>query len=91
MQLVIVLPTHLDISVTCRALNLNGTTEDREQTSQITKLTFDYVVRDYFIIVWAFLFKQDYAFKVCDRQRETFFTPQVFCSLDQQERFAANE
>ena len=59
---------HLDIILTCRALNLNGTKEDPEQPSQITKLSFDYVVREYFIIVWAFLFKQDYAFKVGYRE-----------------------
>jgi hypothetical protein len=36
----------------------------KDKTAGLTNASFQYVIREYYIIIWAFLFKHDYAFKV---------------------------
>lgn len=50
----------LDISLTGRLLNLIVSNDG----SDLTNETFRYVIREYYVLIWAFLFKHDYAFKV---------------------------
>jgi hypothetical protein len=36
----------------------------KDKTAGLTNASFQYVIREYYIIIWAFLLKHDYAFKV---------------------------
>ncbi len=58
------------ISVTCRALNLNTSKDGSDKTAGLINESFQYVIREYYIIIWAFLFKYDYAFKVFHKKSQ---------------------
>jgi hypothetical protein len=57
---------------------LNTTKEGLDKTANLTNASFQYVIREYYIIIWAYLFKHDYAFKVLTKNNEmkisTFFS-----------------
>jgi hypothetical protein len=64
----------LDISVTCRALYFNAARDE------LINESFQYVIREYYVIIWAFLFKNDYAFKVFHQNMNSkilFFVPYI--------------
>jgi len=43
---------------------LNTSKDGSDKTAGLINESFQYVIREYYIIIWAFLFKYDYAFKV---------------------------
>lgn len=54
----------LDISITSRLHNLNITKDESNKTVGLANASFQYVIREYYMIIWAYLFKHNYAFKV---------------------------
>ncbi|CAF1216648.1 unnamed protein product [Adineta steineri] len=58
------------ISITSRTLNLNGSTDKNDKTSELINESFEYITREYFVIIWAYLFKCDYAYKIEVKNKE---------------------
>jgi len=59
----------LDISITSRILDLNITKDGSDRTNNLTNASFQYIIKEYYIIIWAFLFKHDYAFRVFTKKQ----------------------
>ncbi|CAF3553209.1 unnamed protein product [Rotaria sordida] len=60
---------HTDISVTFRVLNLNTSKDASDATIKLMQESFQYVLREYYVIIWAFLVKHDYAFKIEEKSK----------------------
>lgn len=54
----------IELSLTCRSVNLLTQNPTSEATLEILDESFKYLAQVYYVIVWAFLFQHDYAFKV---------------------------
>lgn len=52
----------VDITLTSRFMNISS--DENATTSTLYMDTFHYVVREYFLIICSYLFKNDYVFKV---------------------------
>ncbi|UJR35583.1 hypothetical protein I4U23_028336 [Adineta vaga] len=52
-----------NIKVTFRTLDLLST-DTTDTSKNVIKEAFEYLVREYYVIIWAYLFKLDYAFKI---------------------------
>ena len=71
----------IDITLTCRALNLLGANEESNSTSTLLKESFLYLVRVYYMIIWAFLFQHDYAYRVRDRSKTDSQIESILCTF----------
>ncbi|CAF1320705.1 unnamed protein product [Rotaria sordida] len=60
-----------DISITFRALNLSTTKNTMNTSDRLIQESFQYVLREYYVIIWAFLFKNDYVFKIEEKNQES--------------------
>lgn len=60
-----------------RTLNLANDASQDETSKPLSAELFEYLVREYYVIAWAYLFKLDYAFKVrgFDEQSNTVALP----------------
>ena len=45
-------------------MELHQSKDASDKTSELVGQSFQYIVREYYLIIWAFLFKRDYAFRV---------------------------
>ncbi len=72
----------IDISITSRLHNLNITKNESDQAFGLANASFQYVIREYYIIIWAFLFKHNYAFKVISKKKNFFKFQISHFSLD---------
>lgn len=54
----------IGISMTGRLMDLNSGRDTSTGSGAIVNSAFQYVLREYYTIIWAFLFKHDYAFRV---------------------------
>ncbi|CAF3639029.1 unnamed protein product [Rotaria socialis] len=59
------------ISVTFRTVNLSQSSNETDPRVALVQESLQYVVREYYVIIWAFLFKHDYAFKVEDKSKSS--------------------
>lgn len=51
--------------MTSRLVDLNAQkTTSGNETNEKTDASFQYVINEYYLIIWAFLFKHDYGFRV---------------------------
>lgn len=57
----------LDISITFRTLNFYSNSSESDNLNEFVQESFQYVIREYYVIIWSFLFKNDYAFKVLNK------------------------
>lgn len=69
----------IDITLTCRALNLLEANDESNNSSVLLKESFRYLVRVYYMIIWAFLFQHDYAYKVLDRSKTVSQIESILC------------